>query len=264
MSAEKRKYRLLAMDLDKTLLQDDASIPDEVLKRFRELRADGVHFVICTGRMRRAAEHYAKMIGGGSVVCFNGALVITEDGKEYRSEIPLALMHEVIDRCYDDGVYVQLYDGDTILVDRRAPELETDRDIDFNPVRECGDLRKIDLRPSPKMIGIDMSGKFDYDIERMNEAIPELTMANSSEYVIEIMLRGIDKGHGLRIAAESLGIGREETVAVGDGMNDRPMLEWAGLGVAVANADERLMASADHVTEGKMSYGVLEVMDQFF
>ena len=173
-------------------------------------------------------------------------------------------MHEVIDRCYDDGVYVQLYDGDTILVDRRAPELETDRDIDFNPVRECGDLRKIDLRPSPKMIGIDMSGKFDYDIERMNEAIPELTMANSSEYVIEIMLRGIDKGYGLRIAAESLGIKQEETVAVGDGMNDRPMIEWAGLGVAVANADERLKASADHVTEGKMSYGVLEVMDQFF
>ncbi len=264
MSSEKRRYRLLAMDLDRTLLQEDGSVPDEVLRRFRELRADGVHLVICTGRMRKAAEHYAKMIGGGSVVCFNGALVVTEDDREYRSEIPLALMRKVIDLCYRDGVYVQMYDGDTIVVDRRAPELETDRDIDFNPVRECGDLKKIDLRPSPKMLGVDTSNKFEFDIEEMNKVIPELTMANSSRYVVEIMLRGIDKGYGLGIVAESLGVKREETVAVGDGMNDRSMLEWAGLGVAVANADERLKAAADHVTEKEMSFGVLEVMDRFF
>ena len=257
-------YRLLAMDLDKTLLGADGSVPDEVIGRLRELRSKGVRIALCTGRVTRSAEHYARLIGGASIVSFNGSVVHPENGDTVSSDIPLALASEVLDFCYDNDVYVQYYRGEVIVVDRCTPELETDHDILYTSYEEVGDLRKAILEPTPKMVALELSDRVDDIIVKMKERFPQLSMANSSRYVIEIMPKGIDKGYGLGIVARSFGIGKEETVAVGDSMNDLPMIEWAGLGVAVANADERLKRQADRVTEKEMSYGVLEIVDELF
>ena len=129
---------------------------------------------------------------------------------------------------------------------------------------EVGDLRKAILEPTPKMVALELSDRVDDIIVKMRERFPQLSMANSSRYVIEIMPKGIDKGYGLSMVAKSLGISKEETVAIGDSMNDLPMVEWAGLGVAVANADERLKSAADKVTKEEMSYGVLEIVNELF
>ena len=257
-------YRLLAMDLDKTLLQKDGSIPDETVGRLRELRSEGVHLALCTGRVRASAEHYAETIGGASVVCFNGSVIRTEDGKIRESEIPAETVKKVLDFCYENDVYVQFYRGDTIFVDHHTPELDTDLDIHFTDYVEWGDLRLTDIEPSPKMVALEMSDKVDDIIVKMRDEFPQLTMNNSSRYVIEIMPKGIDKGYGLSVVAEGLGIDRKDVVAVGDSMNDLAMVEWAGVGVAVANADDRLKTAADIVTKEPMSLGVLEVADRLF
>ena len=256
--------RLLAVDLDKTLLMEDGSIPDPVVERLRELHSKGVHLAICTGRVRTSAEHYAKMIGGASIVSFNGSVIVSESGMELRSFIPLALVKDVLDFCYENHIYIQLYDGETILVDHFTEELKTDLDINFTRYEERGDLRYTELGPTPKMIALELSDRVDGIIARMRERFPQLSMANSSRYVIEIMPLDIDKGHGLKSVARDLGIDKSEVVAVGDSMNDLPMIRWAGTGVAVANADDRLKACADAVTKEKMSLGVLEVADTLF
>ena len=252
------------MDLDKTLLMEDGSIPDAVVARLKKLRKNGVHFAICTGRVRASAEHYAKMIGGASIVSFNGSVVITENGRELRSFIPLALVKEVLDFCYENNVYVQLYDGETILVDHFTEELKTDLDINFTKYEERGDLRCTELCPTPKMVALELSDRVDDIIVKMRERFPQLSIANSSRYVIEIMPTGIDKASGLRMVARDLGIVSREVVAVGDSMNDLPMIKWAGTGVAVANADDRLKPYADVITKEKMSLGMLEVADTLF
>ena len=257
-------YRLLAMDLDKTLLKADGSVPDEVVGRLKELNSKGVHIALCTGRVTRSAEHYARLIGGASIVSFNGSVIRLRNGETIVSDIDLALASEVLDFCYENNVYVQYYRGEVIVVDHTTPELETDHDIEYTSYEEVGDLRKAILEPTPKMVALELSDRVDDIIVRMRERFPQLSMANSSRYVIEIMPKGIDKGYGLSVVAKSLGIGKEETVAIGDSMNDLPMIEWAGLGVAVANADDRLKAAADKVTEKEMSYGVLEIADELF
>ena len=103
------------------------------------------------------------------------------------------------------------------------------------------------------------SGVADIGVVGENEFVD-----NSSKYVIEIMPKDIDKGYGLSVVAESLGIDRKETVAIGDSMNDLAMVEWAGVGVAVSNADDRLKSAADIVTKEPMSLGVLEIADRLF
>ena len=137
-------------------------------------------------------------------------------------------------------------------------------DINFTRYEEKGDLRKTKLGPTPKMIALELSDRVDDVLERIRKRFPQLSMANSSRYVIEIMPKGVDKGYGLSMVAENLGIDRRDVVAVGDSMNDLPMVQWAGTGVALANADERLKSSADVVTKERMSLGVLEVADTLF
>ena len=264
VSSEEDMYRLLAMDLDKTLLKEDGSIPEEVVEALRDLNSKGVHIALCTGRVRRSAEHYARLIGGASVVSFNGSVIRTEDGEIRRSEIPLALVYDVLDFCYENHVYVQLYRDEIIVVDRFTPELETDLDINYTSYEEIGDLRKGDHDPTPKMVALEMSDRVDDIIVKMRDRFPELSMNNSSRYVIEIMPKGIDKGYGLSMVAKDLGIDRKDVVAVGDSMNDLPMIVWAGTGVAVANADDRLRPHADVITKEKMSLGVLEVAKTLF
>ena len=264
MAAGTEMYRLLAMDLDKTLLRKDGSIPDETVKRLKELRSEGVHLALCTGRVRVSAEHYAEIIGGASVVSFNGSVIRTEDGKIMGSSIPPETVKNILEFCYENDVYIQFYDGDTILVEKHTPELDTDLDTHFTKYKECGDLRGINIKPTPKMVALELSDRVDGIMAEMREKFPQLTMTNSSRYVIEIMPRGVDKGYGLSIVADSLGISKEETVAVGDSMNDLAMIEWAGVGVAVSNADDRLKTAADIVTGKEMSLGVLEIADRLF
>ena len=257
-------YRLLAMDLDKTLLNEKGTIPDDLVERLRDLSSKGVRIAICTGRVRRSAEHFARLLGGASIVSFNGSVIVPENGDIRTSEIPLALMKRVLDFCYREKLYIQLYRGETIVVDHFTEELETDRDTQYTDYEEVGDLRFAVQDPSPKMVALELSDRVDDIVTKMSSEFPELSLANSSKYVIEIVPRGIDKGYGLSIVADSLGIRREDVIAVGDSMNDLPMLKWAGLGVAVANADDRLKSEADTVTEGEMSSGVLEILDRYF
>lgn len=257
-------YRLVAMDLDKTLVMPDGTVPDEVVRRLRGLRSEGVELAICTGRVRPSAEYYADLIGGASVVSFNGSFIRTDDGKILETCIPLALVKEVVDFCYSIGVYVQLYRGNTILIEKFTKELETDRDIHFTDYEELGDLSKAELCDSPKLIALELSDKVDECLEQMIERFPQLNITHSSRYVLEIMPRNISKAYGLEKVAECLGISREETVAIGDSMNDLSMIQWAGKGVAVGNADDDLKRNADIVTKNEMAYGVLEALDLLF
>ena len=106
----------------------------------------------------------------------------------------------------------------------------------------------------------ETSGIID-DISAMH---PSLSVTQSSAYVIEVMPKGVDKSHGLRMVCEHLDIDREDVIAFGDNKNDIAMIEWAGTGVAVANAVDELKDVADIVSKGEMSDGVQEILDKYF
>jgi hydroxymethylpyrimidine pyrophosphatase-like HAD family hydrolase len=112
------------------------------------------------------------------------------------------------------------------------------------------------------MVVMDGYRDVSHIVDEMCQLFPELFITQSTDCIVEVMPRGVDKGTGVKAIAERLCIAREDVVAVGDGMNDLPMLEWAGTGVAVGNADPRLKAKADIVTEGEGPDGVLELVEE--
>lgn len=257
-------YRLVATDLDGTLLGVDKRPTKGVVDALRRANEQGAHIAIASGRMTCTQRDLIKDMGlDCSIISYNGSVVVQEDGSSVETDIDVDIMRDVIGYCYDHGRYVQTYHGDTILTDCDSPMLRSD--MDSRSAEICfGDLLKMDLSPAPKIVIIadpsETSGIID-DISAMH---PSLSVTQSGAYVIEVMPKGVDKSHGLRMVCEHLDIDREDVIAFGDNKNDIAMIEWAGTGVAVANAVDELKDVADIVSKGEMSDGVQEILDKYF
>lgn len=258
------KYRLIATDLDGTLLGKDKRPTPSVVGSLRRARDRGVHIAIASGRMTCTQRDLAREMGlDCSMISYNGSVVVQEDGTTVENDLDADAMMDIIEYCYDRGYYVQTYRDDVIFTDRDSPMLRSDMDSWSAEIR-FGDLREMEPMSAPKVVIVvdpSMTPGIMHDIQAMH---PSLSVTQSSPYVVEIMPPGIDKSYGLRMVCERLGIDREEVVAFGDNKNDISMIGWAGLGVAVANAVDELKDVADIVASGEMSDGVQEVLDRLF
>ena len=90
-----------------------------------------------------------------------------------------------------------------------------------------------------------------------------VSVSQSMKHNLEVMNKGVTKGNAVRILAQMYGINREEIIAIGDNENDISMIEYAGLGIAMGNAEELLKRAADHVTGDYQEDGVAEAIEKF-
>ena len=258
-------YRLVAMDLDDTLLDTDKEVPEDTAQVLRRLHDHGIHIVISSGRMTTTQMAIASSFATDiSYVSYNGSVVVFEDGKRKEYDIPVEDIREVAAYCnvrrlfmviyHDDRIYTQVYDealgSDPDTVNARSVEV-----VDF--VRD-------DIFPSPKIVILAHPDKVPAITDDLMNRFPGFFITRSSPPVIEIMPKGVGKASGLSLVCEHLGVDRKDVVAFGDNYNDISMIEWAGMGVAVANSVDELKAVADRVSVGKRSAGVTEVLRELF
>ena len=260
------QIKLIALDLDDTLLMEDCTIPGDVIECIKKADDMGIKIVIATGRIFPSAKMYAEMLETDCpIICYNGAM-IRKIGEEatFAAELDVELMREIAFFCKERGLYLQMYCEDDIVVEKDCRELRIDPDSKVTGIRFIGDLTTAELKPSPKMMILDTP-------ERLREVRKELVekyddrlyIATSKEYLLEMMPKGVSKRETLKMYAESQGIKREEVMVCGDNTNDMEMVQWAGLGVAVKNAVEPLKAVAEYIAENERSYGVKEAVEKF-
>lgn len=258
--------KLIALDLDDTLLMPDCTIPEEAISALRAAAAQGIKTVIATGRSFPSARLYAAQISSDCpVVCYNGSVIASASGEIlFSSLLSPDLMHRVAVFCKNHSLYLQMYSNDKIVIEKDCREFRIDPDSKIADFIELGDLTKAELMPSPKMMILDTP-------ERLAEIRPELEaqfgeelhLATSKEYLLEMMPKNISKSKTLSILSDRLGISRQEVMACGDNTNDMEMLHWAGIGVAVANAVKPLRDIADYVSQAERSFGVIEAVEKF-
>lgn len=258
--------KLIALDLDDTLLLPDCTVPAEAAEILKQAAGRGVQIVIATGRIYPSAKIYAQMLNTDCpIICYNGA-VIRRIGEEpiWSASLDPGLMRRAALFCKERNLYLQMYSEDDIVVEKICEATLIDPDSKVTSIREIGDLTEAELRPSPKMMILDDPKKIP-EIRREMEPFfgEELYMATSKDYLLELMPRGVSKKETLERFTLSLGIRREEVMACGDNTNDLEMVQWAGLGVAVANAVPELKAAAAYVSEAERSYGVAEAVRKF-
>jgi len=258
--------RLIATDLDNTLLDENSSIPDETLEVIHEVVARGIPVAVATGRSFHSANHVADLISPDApVICYNGSLIKdASDNILFEAYVDFDLVREIVGWAHENDVYVQLYDNDVIIVEELRTDRHPDPDLKFTDYREVGDLLAVEPFKTPKMLLAappERIPALQAELEERYNGF--LFFAQSESHLIEVMPAGVDKGRALKRLADIEGVDISETMALGDNTNDIRLLSAAGFSVAVNNAVPQLKALADYVCEGERSKGFSEAMRKF-
>jgi Cof subfamily protein (haloacid dehalogenase superfamily) len=247
--------RLIATDVDGTLIGHDTVLPDARRDAVRELTAAGVPLIMATGKIWPSIRGLWELLElpGPHVTC-NGAAVVTSDGTVHLLE-PLdeAITDEVAAVLAARHVPYALYLEDGTLV---TSELFAAHDV----ITELGEptptVEDRDGRRALKVLSIVDEGD---EGDLMHLAADATRIQRSGHRFLEWNSPTVDKGTGVRFAAAMLGIELAETVAIGDAHNDVPMLLAAGTGVAVAGAGPAAIAAADIHLSGDLADFLREV-----
>jgi len=271
-ATQRRRIRLVAFDLDGTLLSPDLALCDPVLRAVARLVAEGVKVVIVTGRMHRTAETFARRLGleNQPLVSFNGAMVKRVGGDDlwwYRP-IDTAPALDVLSFLAGHGLQPLVFDDDRVyahapgvvaeqyrLISGVAPEYVGDLvarvGAEAGPVRPTKILQvqSPDLMPALRAEAEDRFGRV-------------LNVTTSYPFFLEFMNHLVSKGRALAEVCRRLGLEAQDVAAFGDGMNDLDMIEWAGLGVAMEHGPRELIAAADAVAQGPPGEGVARFVEE--
>ena len=260
--------RLLALDLDGTVIDDSLTISPAVRSAVRRAVDHGVHVTIVTGRMFRATLPYAKELGvHGPLVCYQGAGVFdTESGNAlYEELVPNAVAMRVYAKAKRDGFHLQMYKNDRFYVEEDnaytafyARLAGVEAIVVDSLAREfagCGST-KVNMNADAARIAA-------YEPTMRHYLGEEAYVTRSLPEFLEVINPRVNKGRALRFVAERLGIPLEHTMAVGDSYNDITMLREAGLGVAMGSAPPELRAAAQAVVGDCRADGVAEAIERF-
>lgn len=257
--------RLIASDLDGTLLRDDKTISDWTRRVIHDVQDAGIRFVLASGRqLSNISETVERLDFEGTVLAANGALCIDVPDMTVRrsTEMDVDSMHAIIDQLRE-----------------RVPSLRiaVSRDLGRTVVGEIGydalngpddherTTRGIPEEPAEDLLSIPtlkiLARAPEWRVHDLYElavslAVPGITVIDGGAPFLEIVGEGVSKGSGLAALCASLDIDASEVLAIGDWLNDLEMLEWAGSAVAVANAHPQTLAVADRITASNNDDGV--------
>lgn len=259
--------KFVALDVDGTLVGKDLRIPERTKAAIGRARAKGVRFAIVTGRMYQSGAPYARELGleGMPLVAYNGAMVREfPSGKMiYHEPVPVESCKALAAFCEAHGYHLQAYVNDELYVPDLGPRTQAYIAIAGVKAHPVGSLFLWLTEPSTKLLIIDDPARIP-QIQAEVKALlgPAVHAAPSYPQFLEMVGAGVSKGKALAAMAESLGVIRDEVMAIGDGMNDMDMLSWAGISFAMGHAPEALRQVATHVTVAGPGDGVAEALER--
>lgn len=266
------KYRLLALDLDGTLLNSQKEITPETRKALAWAKKRGVSVVLSTGRIVGEAAEFAREIACEDyMVTAGGAAIATASDERILESwaMPCEIGAQAVAAVQDLPVRVMIYVGDKIYINPFS-----DRDFVVNYRVEGFHANKVvldDIAGTIRARGLDVTKVYAIgeraDLDKalaIIRPLPGITITSSGNDNFEVMPAGVDKGTALVRLGEMLGIAPEEMVAIGDSDNDAAMLRAVGMPVAMGNADPALKQLARYITQDCDHDGVAQAVYHIF
>lgn len=263
--------KLIASDLDDTLLELDGTISAENKRMIKKALDEGVIFTIATGRMFTSAARYGLELGLSPkqpIICYNGALIKRLSGETlYEQPLAVDVATSFVSYGQERKWSINAYYNDELYVSRLDEKIEEYANFTGVGVREVGDLaafiRDGDLSLS-KLLVIGDPQKipaWGEEVKRLFQAKAQITQSRAK--FIEVTSPTAHKGKALLWLAQFFGFKQEEIMAIGDSHNDLTMVQMAGLGVAVANARQTVKKAAHHITAAHTENGVARAIEKF-
>ncbi|MBW5447266.1 HAD-IIB family hydrolase [Cohnella sp. CFH 77786] len=241
------KYRLLALDLDGTLLNDRSEISPANEEWIRRAREAGVTVILSTGRGFPSALPFAEQLG------LDGPMITVNGGEIWRK--PRELHRRT------------LLDADMVMRLHRLAERHGDTWFwAYSTESVYNKERWVDDTPSRQWLKF---GYYTEELAVLNEILSEiktwegLEISNSSPFNIEVNPAGVSKASAIEEVCRMIGCGMSEAAAVGDSLNDIAAIRACGLGVAMGNAQEEVKEAADFVTSSHQEDGVARMIQEY-
>jgi Cof subfamily protein (haloacid dehalogenase superfamily) len=262
------KYKLIAADLDGTLMGEDAIISPKVKDAVRRTMEKGVKFTIATGRSFGSTLPFAQELGvNAPLICYQGGLIKDHLSGQviHEQSVPLPLAQEIIRFTQQRGLHLNVYLDGRAYVERVTPEARYYTGIAKAPVYPVGDLLAfLDRDPMKFIIILSDDGATGPLMAELGALFSgRMRFVRSYPRFVEGIPLGVSKGHALARLTDHLGLSLEETIGIGDNDNDLELVERAGLGVAVGNAGPAVKAAADYIAPPADEGGVVEVIERF-
>jgi Cof subfamily protein (haloacid dehalogenase superfamily) len=264
-------YKLIAIDIDGTLMNDRKEITKEVNDAIQAAKAKGVKVVICTGRpivgVQSIIEELKLNDEEDFVITFNGALVQNTYSKDVESQITLTYknlkeLHELSLKLHSP---LHFFDTENLYTPNREISQYTIHEAHINQIPLH--YLPIDEVPKdmliPKVMFIDEPERLNTIIANIPESFwDKYTFVKSTPFFLEILDPSVSKGNAVKQLAEKLSIKQEEVICIGDGENDLSMIEYAGCGVAMANAVSVVKEVAQFHTLSNNEHGVAYAIEK--
>ena len=259
------KYKLLVLDVDGTLLNDEREISKRTLAALLKVQQMGVRIVLASGRPTYGLMPLAKTLElgnyGGFVLSYNGCQIIKAQNGEilFERRINPEMLPYLEKKARKNGFAIFTYHDDTLITDSPDNEYIKNEALlnNLKIIKEDKFSTAIDFAPCKCMLVSDKE-KALIGLEQHWEKrlAGTLDAFRSEPYFLEVVPCGVNKANTLGALLEHLGVTREEVIAVGDGVCDVTMLQLAGMGVAMGHSQDSVKVCADYVTASNEEDGV--------
>lgn len=269
-------YKLIALDLDGTLTDDQKVIPQRNFDALMNAQRNyGMRIILASGRPTYGIQHLAKQLSlpryGGFIMAYNGALLVdcASDRILVQESVPRTIIPDLCKAAEEFGQAIITYDeaNNTILttvLDNKWIEHEAwlNNKMNLQLVENMSEQAPVDL---PKCLMVGEPEDMERLVPVMQERFPELSIYRSSPFFMEIVPKGIDKAKTLSRLCRLMHTTPEESlVAMGDGFNDISMVKLAGFGVAMDNGCDEIKKIANFIAPSNVDCGVAVAMEKLF
>lgn len=268
----KSQYRLLALDLDGTLTNSKKELSDRNRKTLIQLQEDGVKIILASGRPTYGIAPLAEQLQlkkyGGYILSYNGGEIIDWSNGEiiFKNLLPDDVLPTLYTTSIKNRQTILSYDREFIITENPDDEyVGKEAFLNKMQIKKVEDFLSAAPLPLPKCLIVgDPEELIKTEAELSNLLQGVISVYRSEPYFLELVPLGIDKAQSLNALLAHLKLTREELVAMGDGYNDLSMIEFAGMGVAMGNAQIPVKEAAQYITTTNDEDGVAAAVESIF
>lgn len=257
--------KLVATDIDGTILIPEGEFTSGVKDCIKKLHASGIKVVLVTGRMNAAATKIAQDLGLDTpVVSYQGGLVVENGKKLYERYLTEEQTERILGWAKRENIHINLYNDDVLYsetecyeVQRYCNNLHTE-----HTVKKFSEIKKDKIN---KILAIDYSNpdRITRYEKELQEIFPDLYIVKSTPYFLEFSNPEASKKCAVEFLQNYWDLKKEEILAIGDQNNDIALLQAGGLKIAMGNATDELKTEADYITDSVFDDGFVSAMEKF-
>ncbi len=265
------KKKVLVLDIDGTLTNSAKEITPATKQAIQKIMELGHKVILASGRPTPGMHRYETELQlekyGGYLLSYNGAKVVDCRTGEmvYQRLLPLTMIPGLFSFARDNGCGLITYLGSQVI-SAFEPDayVELEARINGLPIKQVSNFKDfVDFEINKCLMTAPAEKAPDFEATLCKRYAGVSSIYRSEPFFIEIMPMNVQKATSLDKMLQIIGMKREDTICCGDGFNDISMIEYAGIGVAMGNAQQQVKDAADYITGTNDEDGLVEVIEKF-